>query len=56
MYMLMVALFESFTYPLMIMFSLPLAIVGAFGRLALTGNTLNMMSMIGHDPADGSGR
>ena len=47
MYMLMVALFESLIYPLMIMFSLPLAVVGAFGLLALTGNTLNMMSMIG---------
>ncbi|MDQ3811195.1 MAG: efflux RND transporter permease subunit, partial [Chloroflexota bacterium] len=47
MYMLMVALFESLVYPLMIMFSLPLAIVGAFGLLALTGNTLNMMSLIG---------
>jgi len=29
------------------MFSLPLAVVGAFGLLALTGNSLNMMSMIG---------
>ncbi|MDQ6674602.1 MAG: efflux RND transporter permease subunit [Chloroflexota bacterium] len=47
MYMLMAALFDSLTYPLMIMFSLPLAVVGAFGALALTGNTLNMMSMIG---------
>jgi len=47
MYMLMVALFESFIFPLMIMFSLPLAVVGAFGLLALTGNTLNMLSMIG---------
>ena len=47
MYMLMVALFESLVYPLMIMFSLPLAVVGAFGLLALTGNSLNMMSMIG---------
>src|SRR5216683_1583533 len=47
MYMLMVALFESLVYPLMIMFSLPLAVVGAFGLLAVTGNTLNMMSMIG---------
>ena len=47
MYMLMVALFESLVYPLMIMFSLPLAVVGAFGLLALTGNTLNMLSMIG---------
>jgi HAE1 family hydrophobic/amphiphilic exporter-1 len=47
MYMLMVALFESLVYPLMIMFSLPLAVVGAFGLLAATGNTLNMMSLIG---------
>lgn len=47
MYMLMVALFESFLYPLMIMMSLPLAVVGAFGLLWLTGNTLNMMSLIG---------
>src|SRR5712692_8036744 len=29
------------------MMSLPLAVVGAFGLLALTGNTLNMMSLIG---------
>jgi HAE1 family hydrophobic/amphiphilic exporter-1 len=47
MYMLMVALFESLIFPLMIMFSLPLAVVGAFGLLAATGNTLNMLSMIG---------
>ena len=47
MYMLMVALFESLVYPLMIMFSLPLAVVGAFGLLAATHNTLNMMSLIG---------
>src|SRR5579859_1767270 len=47
MYMLMVALFESLVFPLMIMFSLPLAVVGAFGLLAATGNTLNMLSMIG---------
>jgi HAE1 family hydrophobic/amphiphilic exporter-1 len=47
MYMLMVALFESLVFPLMVMFSLPLAVVGAFGLLAITGNTLNMMSMIG---------
>jgi len=47
MYMLMVALFESLIFPLMIMFSLPLAVVGAFGLLTVTGNTLNMLSMIG---------
>jgi hydrophobic/amphiphilic exporter-1 (mainly G- bacteria), HAE1 family len=47
MYMLMVALFESLLFPFIIMLSLPLAVVGAFGLLAITGNTLNMMSMIG---------
>src|SRR5579859_1143953 len=47
MYMLMTALFESPLYALMILISLPLAVVGAFGLLTLTGNTLNMMSLIG---------
>src|SRR5690606_25307934 len=43
----MVALFESLLYPFIIMLSLPLALVGAFGGLVLTGNTLNLMSLIG---------
>ncbi len=47
MYMLMVALFESLLFPFIVMLSLPLAVVGAFGLLALTGNTLSMMSLIG---------
>ncbi len=47
MYMLMVALFESFMQPLAIMFSLPVAMVGAFGGLFLTGNTLNIFSLLG---------
>jgi HAE1 family hydrophobic/amphiphilic exporter-1 len=34
-------------FPFIIMLSLPLAVSGAFGLLALTGNTLNMLSMIG---------
>ena len=46
-YMLMVALYESFTQPLAIMFSLPVAMVGAFGGLFLTGNTLNVFSILG---------
>jgi HAE1 family hydrophobic/amphiphilic exporter-1 len=45
--MLMVALYESLLYPFIIMLSLPLAVVGAIGGLWVTGNTLNMMSMIG---------
>lgn len=47
MYMLMVALFESLLFPFIIMFSLPLAVVGAIGGLWATHNTINMMSMIG---------
>ncbi len=47
MYMLMVALYESFLEPLAIMFALPVSLVGAFGGLILTGNTLNIFSMIG---------
>jgi HAE1 family hydrophobic/amphiphilic exporter-1 len=47
MYLLMALLFESLLFPLVVLLSLPLALVGAFGLLALTGNTLNLMSMIG---------
>lgn len=47
MYMLMVALYESLVYPLVIMFSLPVSIAGAFGGLLITGKTVNMVSMIG---------
>jgi HAE1 family hydrophobic/amphiphilic exporter-1 len=46
-YIIMVSLFESYIHPLTIMFSLPVAMVGALGGLALTGMTLSMFSMIG---------
>jgi HAE1 family hydrophobic/amphiphilic exporter-1 len=46
-YIIMVSLFESYIHPFTIMFSLPVALVGALGGLALTGTTLNMFSMIG---------
>lgn len=46
-YMIMVSLFESYIHPFTIMFSLPVALVGALGSLALTGMTLSMFSMIG---------
>jgi len=46
-YMIMVSLFESYIHPFTIMFSLPVALVGALSSLALTGNTLSMFSMIG---------
>ena len=31
----------------MIMFALPVSFIGAFGGLAITGQTLNVQSMIG---------
>ncbi|MCC6475408.1 efflux RND transporter permease subunit [bacterium] len=46
-YMVLVALYESYVYPLVVMFSVPAAIVGALLGLALTGYTLSMFSMIG---------
>ncbi|MFA6571039.1 MAG: efflux RND transporter permease subunit [Bacteroidota bacterium] len=46
-YMIMVSLYESYLYPFVIMFSLPVAIVGSLTGLALTGNNLNIFSMIG---------
>jgi hydrophobic/amphiphilic exporter-1 (mainly G- bacteria), HAE1 family len=46
-YIIMVSLFESYIHPFTIMFSLPVALVGAFAGLALLGLTLNMFSMIG---------
>ena len=46
-YMVTVALYESWLTPLVILFSLPLAAVGAIGALALAGSTLNLLSLIG---------
>lgn len=46
-YMIMVALFESYVHPFTIMFSIPVAMVGGLAALAVTGQTLNMFSMIG---------
>jgi HAE1 family hydrophobic/amphiphilic exporter-1 len=46
-YMLTSALYESLLYPLAVLLSLPLAMVGALGALALTGNTLNLYSFMG---------
>ena len=46
-YMIMAAQFESFTHPLTILFSVPLAVIGAVLALGLTGAGLNTMSLIG---------
>jgi len=46
-YMVMVALYDSFVYPFVILFSIPLAIIGALLALALTMKALNIFSILG---------
>lgn len=46
-YMVLAAQFESFSQPVIIMASLPFAVVGAVLGLLMAGQTANMMSMIG---------
>ena len=46
-YLLMAALFESFTLPLLIMFSVPLAASGAVLGIVITGEKLNVLTMLG---------
>ncbi|MDZ4673640.1 MAG: efflux RND transporter permease subunit [Gemmatimonadota bacterium] len=47
MYLVLAMQFGSFTDPIAIMLSLPLSLIGVMGSLALTGNTVNIMSLIG---------
>jgi HAE1 family hydrophobic/amphiphilic exporter-1 len=46
-YLILASQFGSFTQPFSIMLSLPLSLVGVALALLLTGDTLNIMSMIG---------
>lgn len=46
-YMILAAQFESFVHPVTVLLSLPLSFIGAFGALLLTGNTINIFSLIG---------
>ncbi|MDR2732756.1 MAG: efflux RND transporter permease subunit [Fibromonadaceae bacterium] len=46
-YLVMVALYESYLYPFVVLFSIPLSIIGAMWALALTGNNLSIFSMLG---------
>ncbi|NUO64293.1 MAG: efflux RND transporter permease subunit, partial [Gemmatimonadaceae bacterium] len=47
MYLILVMQFGSFLDPLAIMFSLPLSLIGVMLALAVTRNTINLMSLIG---------
>jgi HAE1 family hydrophobic/amphiphilic exporter-1 len=46
-YMLMAALFNNFLYPLIVMFSIPQALVGGLLGLIITGKSLSIIAMIG---------
>jgi HAE1 family hydrophobic/amphiphilic exporter-1 len=47
MYMILASLYNSFIQPLILMLSVPLAIIGAFTALLVTGKPLDMMGFIG---------
>ncbi len=46
-YLIMVALYDSFVYPFVVLFSIPLSIIGALLALALTNNSLNLFTLLG---------
>lgn len=46
-YLIMVMLYNSFVYPFVVFFSIPVAIIGALLALALTMQTLNFFSILG---------
>ena len=46
-YLTMVALYDSYAYPFVVMFSMPLSIIGALLALALAGKTLSIFSIMG---------
>lgn len=46
-YLIMVALYDSYIYPLVVMFSVPVAIIGAFLALAINMQNLSIFSILG---------
>jgi HAE1 family hydrophobic/amphiphilic exporter-1 len=46
-YLVMVSLYDSFVHPFVVLFSIPLAMIGVMLILALTGNSLNIFTMLG---------
>ncbi len=46
-YLIMVALYNSYVYPFVVLFSIPVAVVGALLALALTKSTMSIFSILG---------
>jgi HAE1 family hydrophobic/amphiphilic exporter-1 len=46
-YLTMVALYDSYAYPFVVMFAMPLSIIGALLALALAGKSLSLFSIMG---------
>jgi HAE1 family hydrophobic/amphiphilic exporter-1 len=46
-YLIMVALYNSWIWPMVVMFSIPLAIIGALWSLALFGKSLSIFTILG---------
>jgi len=46
-YLIMVALYDSYIYPFVVLFSIPVALIGALLALALTQSSLNIFSILG---------
>ncbi|MEG1592291.1 MAG: efflux RND transporter permease subunit, partial [Chryseobacterium sp.] len=46
-YLVMVSLYDSFVYPFVVLFSIPLALIGVMVILAITGNSINIFTMLG---------
>ncbi|MBV5303562.1 MAG: efflux RND transporter permease subunit [Chlorobium sp.] len=46
-YLIMVALYDSWVWPMVVMFSIPLAIIGALFALAITGKSLSIFTILG---------
>lgn len=46
-YLIMVALYDSWVWPMVVMFSIPLAIIGALWAIAMTGKSLSIFTILG---------
>jgi HAE1 family hydrophobic/amphiphilic exporter-1 len=46
-YLIMVALYDSYVYPFVVLFAIPLAIIGSMIALAVTGKSLSIITILG---------